>query len=81
MKKEFLKLQNTKILSKKQQRTIQGGIWGSSNCTATGCVASHHAGGQGFIGSEGGTCVLDAPAGESCIGTVRNGLCCIGSFN
>ncbi|WP_299833941.1 hypothetical protein [uncultured Tenacibaculum sp.] len=81
MKKEFLKLQNTKILSKKKQRNIQGGIWGSSNCTATGCVARHHAGGNGFVGFEGGPCALDAPTPESCIGTVRNGLCCIGSFN
>lgn len=77
MKNQFLSIMNAKVLSKKEQKNIQGGIWGSGgSCMVTGC--DH---GRAFVGFEGGPCGLESPTPESCVGTVRNGKCCIGSFH
>ena len=82
MKTKLSNITNTKILSKEDQKSINGGIWGSNNCLITGCH-SHYPGdiGGGFVGREGGPCAIATPTGQDCIGTVRNGQCCIGSFN
>ncbi len=82
MKNEFLNSKNVNILSKKAQKNVQGGLWGSSNCLLTGCHA-HYPGSpdDGIVGRDGGPCAIATPTGQSCIGTARNGKCCIGSFN
>lgn len=82
MKTKLSNITNTKILSKEDQKNITGGIWGSSNCLVTGCH-DHYPGfpDTGFIGFDGGPCAIETPTGQSCVGTARNGKCCIGSFN
>ncbi|CAM1341257.1 hypothetical protein [Tenacibaculum amylolyticum] len=77
MKTKLSKIANATILSRKDQKKIKGGFFGgSTECMVTGC--DH---GRGFVGFEGGPCGLESPADEVCIGIVRNGKCCIGSFN
>ncbi len=79
MKTKLVNIENAKILTKEEQVSVKGGFWGGgTECDITGCYAAYPNGGQGFVGREGGPCALDTHDDMACIGTVRNGLCCIG---
>ncbi|WP_299679762.1 hypothetical protein [uncultured Dokdonia sp.] len=70
MLKKIKNLNGVQTLSQKAQKNILGG-WGEI-CLTIGCFSNYSQ-----IG--GGSCVIQAPAGQNCIGNVdENGQCCVG---